>query len=63
MPRPTWTRVLTDARKFGAALVGAVAIAVAQGVVPEKYAPWAAVILALGTAVGVYKAENVPTEP
>ncbi len=59
---PTWTRILTDARKFGVALLGLLVTAMAQGLVPEKYQPWAAVAIALGTALGVYKAENKPAE-
>ena len=60
MKRPDWTKVLTTARKFGAALLGVLTMAVTQGLIPEEWRPWAAVLVALGTALGVYSAGNAP---
>lgn len=61
MKRPTWTMILTAARKFGVALVGLAATALAQGLLPEQWRPWAAVVVALGTALGVYGIGNTST--
>jgi hypothetical protein len=56
--RPTWARVLTDARKFGVGLLGALATAAAAGLVPAPYDRWAPVVIALATALGVYAVPN-----
>lgn len=68
MTRPTWTRLLTDARKLGAALLGVLAIAATVAaspalldVLPDRYARWAPVVIALASAVGVYRAKNAGT--
>lgn len=62
MNTPTWMKVTTEARKFGVALIGVIATLTAQGLIPEPYDKWAAVLVALGTALGVYTAENTTTE-
>jgi hypothetical protein len=51
-------KVLSVSRKWGVALLGVVAQAAASGAVPDKYAPWAAVVVAVATAVGVYSVPN-----
>lgn len=68
MTRPTWLRVRSDARKFGVTLLGVLATAAAiadqasgTGVLPEPYAAWAPVLVAVATAAGVYKAKNAGT--
>lgn len=64
MSRPTWTRVLTRARKLGVALLGVLGIAAAvaaSGVLPEPLARWAPVVVALATAAGVYRVPNTGT--
>jgi len=45
-------------RKFIAALIGALAIAVAQGLVPLAIGGWLPVIIAFTTALGVYGVYN-----
>lgn len=54
-----WTKVGTKARKFTAALVGAVAMIVATGLVPEEFVIYANAAIGFATALGVYKVENV----
>ena len=49
---------LATVRKFAAAIAGALAQAVAAGVLPEQYAKWAAVAIAIATALGVYAVPN-----
>jgi hypothetical protein len=51
-----WAR----ARKFGIALLGAGGQVLNQGLVPEPYARWVAIGLAIATAAGVYRAPNAP---
>lgn len=70
MSRPTWTQLLTRARKTGVALLGALAVAAAVtdqalqlGVLPDDVARWAPVLIALATAAGVYRATNTGTVP
>lgn len=61
MTRPTWTRVLTRARKLGVALLGVLgvlAVIAGSGLLPEPYARWAPVIVSLATALGVYRVPN-----
>lgn len=50
---------MKHARKAVVALVGVVAQAVNLGLLPEQWQEWAAVVIALATAVGVYQAPNV----
>ena len=49
-------------RKAGVAVAGALAQAVAAGVVPEAWLPWAQVALAVATALGVWAAPNTQLE-
>lgn len=65
MNRPAWTRVRSDARKFGVALLGLLATAAAiadqaagTNVLPPELARWAPVVVAVATALGVYKVRN-----
>ncbi len=53
-------RILTTARKWGIALIGAAAQLVAAGLLPDNLKPWGAVVLALATALGVYAVPNTP---
>ena len=46
--------------KFLVALAGVVAQVIALGLVPARYEPWAAVAVALFTALGVYQVKNKP---
>lgn len=52
------TKVLSQSRKWGLALLGVALQAVSAGVLPEKYQPWGAVVVALATALGVYHVPN-----
>ena len=54
---------LAKVRKLVVAGIGALAQAVAAGLLPAKYEAWGAVILALATALGVYAVPNAPTAP
>jgi hypothetical protein len=54
-------RALAPVRKAAAAVVGLVAQAFAAGLLPESWRPWAAVVIAAGTAAGVYGVP--PNEP
>jgi hypothetical protein len=51
---------LANVRKAVTALVGVAAQLAALGVVPERYLPWVQVVIALGTAIGVYVVPNAP---
>lgn len=46
--------------KFVTALIGAAAIAVTTFTVPDHWKPYAAVLIALATALGVYRVPNQP---
>lgn len=46
------------ARKFLAALLGALVVAMTEGLLPEAVNGWATVVAAFGTALGVYYAPN-----
>jgi hypothetical protein len=50
-------------RKFLAALSGAVAVAVANGLLPDPYAKWVSSGLAVITAFIVFFVPNEPTPP
>lgn len=45
-------------RKLALAALGGLAQVAASGLMPEQYKPWAAVILAIATAAGVYAVPN-----
>jgi len=47
-------------RKAAAAAAGVLAQLVAAGAIPEQWRPWASVVLAVATALGVYAAPNSP---
>jgi hypothetical protein len=47
-------------RKALIAVAGAVAQAVALGVLPPEWQAWGAVVVALATALGVYVTPNAP---
>lgn len=51
---------LSPYSKFVAAIVGAAAVAVSQGLVVGTAAKWAGVVIAVATAAGVYAAPNKP---
>lgn len=57
---PDFVALGTKARKFAAALVGAVVQVVQMNVLPEKYQAWATGIVAFLTALGVYAVRNEP---
>lgn len=59
---PTWMKITTEARKLGAAIFGLSAVLLANDLLPEPYAHWVALSLAVATATGVYRAENTPKE-
>ncbi len=48
------------ARKFLVAAVGALAVIVAAGILPEPAKSWAVAALAVATALGVYRVPNAP---
>ena len=52
--------LFTSARKWGVALAGVLAQVIAANVLPDRWQHWAAGLLALLTALGVYGVENVP---
>ena len=45
-------------RKYAVAVIGVLVQVASAGVLPEKYQPWAAVVVALATALGVYHVPN-----
>lgn len=55
-------RLLHFGRKATVAALGALATAVAMGVLPEPWNTVAAAVLAVGTYFGVYQTENVRRE-
>ena len=52
-------KFLNEARKTGVTILGIVAAVASQGMLPDPEAKWAAVIVALATALGVYHVPNV----
>lgn len=54
---------VASVRKFLAAVVGVVAQAVAAGTLPDSWKPWAAIVLAVATAAGVFGIRNVDPPP
>lgn len=52
----TWAMV----RKFVVAVLGAIAIALTQGLIEGTAAKWAAAVIAVATAAGVYVVPNTP---
>lgn len=59
--REFFQRVLGDpatVRKFVVALVGAVGVAISQGLLPEAVTSWFTVVVAFLTALGVYAVPN-----
>jgi len=51
---------LSRYRKLLVALVGAVAQALSLGLIPERYRPWAVMVISVATAAGVYVTPNRP---
>ena len=49
-----------NVRKFALAALGGLAQVAAAGLLPEQYRPWATVVLAVATALGVYAVPNAP---
>lgn len=49
-------------RKFIAAFIGAVVVAVSLGLLPETVGPWLAVISAFASSIGVYAVANKTQE-
>lgn len=55
------TRLLSDpatVRKFVIAFVGALSVALAEGLVPESWGSWLTVVIAFLTSIGVYGVPN-----
>ena len=57
-----WQDVLVETRKTVVAVVGIAAMLLAQGVLSDNYAKYAAMVVAIGTALGVYATPNAPSE-
>lgn len=56
-----WNRMTSNpesARKFIAAIIGALTTALAVGVLPQEYAGWLTIAIAFLTALGVYAVPN-----
>lgn len=51
---------MTRYAKFITALIGALVVAVAEGLVPDEAARWVPVVVAFATALGVYAVPNTP---
>jgi len=58
-----WHQVLTVARKAGVAALGAVAAALAAGLLPDPWDKVGAAVVAVGTYLGVYATPNKPPMP
>jgi EamA domain-containing membrane protein RarD len=56
-------QVRMTAHKAGVAVAGVIAQIIALGLVPDKYEPWVAVVVALLTAFGVYQVPNKVLDP
>lgn len=59
--RELWNRMTSSpetARKFVAALIGALTTAVAVGVLPNEYNAYVAIAISFATALGVYAVPN-----
>lgn len=55
-----WLKVLAPVRKAAVAVLGVAAQVAALGLLPEAWKPWAAVVIAVATAEGVYQVPNRP---
>lgn len=49
---------IASVRKAIAAVIGVLAQVAAVGALPEEWAPWGAVVIAVATALGVYAVPN-----
>lgn len=58
-----WAKVLTVSRKAATALVGVLAMAAGNNLLPEPWNYVAAAVIAVATYFGVYQVKNVPSEP
>lgn len=60
------TRLTSDpstVRKFVIAFVGALTVALAEGLVPESWGSWLTVVVSFLTAIGVYGVPNASDKP
>jgi hypothetical protein len=55
----TLVEFMNHAKKFLAAILGVVAIALAQGLIEGTAAKWSAIIISVATALGVYVVPNI----